>query len=220
MKPSFHNQPWPPIWLSIHLHYHASSWKMVSTDDPGIVLRLSALRPAWITTIPPMFLFSIMQLSQTVNYPVAGRPGLFAGCDNDMLCWAGNEEGQPIGNQADVRQSFKKKKKTQAIRCTTATRDDSCYWRYWLASLMGVFRAIIIKMSGRPPCDCSFYKRGLWVQDHRAEIRLKTRPVPRGSFATSRAALKTQVSCESYCLEVLNGLIHHQSCILWEFWSL
>lgn len=52
--------------------------------------------------------FSIMQLSQTVNYPGAGRPGLFAGCDNDMLYWAENEEGQPTGSCADVRQSFKK----------------------------------------------------------------------------------------------------------------
>lgn len=62
-----------------------------------------------------MFLFSIMQLSQTVNYPVAGRPGLYAGYDNDMLYWARNEEGQPIGNQADVRQSFKKKKRPRQL---------------------------------------------------------------------------------------------------------
>lgn len=55
--------------------------------------------------------FSIMQLSQTVNYPGAGRPGLFAGSDNDMLCWAENEEGRPAGSRADVRRSFKKKKK-------------------------------------------------------------------------------------------------------------
>lgn len=55
-----------------------------------------------------MFFFPIMQLSQTVNYPGAGRPGLFAGCDNDMLCWTENEEGLPIGSPADVRQSFKK----------------------------------------------------------------------------------------------------------------
>lgn len=110
-------------------------------------------------TVPPMFLFSIKQLSQTVNYPGAGRPGVFAGCDNDMLCWAQNEEGRPTGTRADVRQSFKKK--AQAIRCTSATRDDWCYWGYWLAPLMGVFRAIMIKMSGQPPHDCCFYKRCL-----------------------------------------------------------
>lgn len=72
-----------------------------------------------------MFFFAIMQLRQTVNYPGAGRPGLFAGHDNDMLCWAENEERPPTGSRADVRQSFKKK--TQAIRCTAATRDDLCY---------------------------------------------------------------------------------------------
>lgn len=103
-----------------------------------------------------MLFFSIMQLSQTVNYPGAGRPGLFTGCDNDMLCWAENEEHQPTGSRADVRQSFKRN--AQAIRCTGATGYDLCYLGYWLACLMGVFRAIMIKMSGRPPCDRRFYK--------------------------------------------------------------
>lgn len=56
-----------------------------------------------------MFLFAIMQLSQTVNYPGAGRPGLLAGRDNDMLCCTENEERQPTGIRADVRQSFKKR---------------------------------------------------------------------------------------------------------------
>lgn len=59
MKPILHNQPLPTIWLPILLHYHPSHWKMASMDDPSIVLYFSSPRPAWITTIPPMFLFPL-----------------------------------------------------------------------------------------------------------------------------------------------------------------
>lgn len=96
-----------------------------------------------------MVLFSIMQLSQTVNYPGAGRPGLFAGSDNDMLCWAENEEGRPAGSRADVRRSFKKKKKrpgqldAPVLPGMAGVIEDT-----GLATLMGVFRAIMIKTSG------------------------------------------------------------------------
>lgn len=83
---------------------------MVSMNDPSIVLYLSSPKACLSNYHNSNVPFSIMQLSQTVNYPGAGRPGLFAGCDNDMLCWAENEQGRSMGSCADVRQSFKKKK--------------------------------------------------------------------------------------------------------------